>query len=427
MIMSSATQRRLSIRLFVRMLVFAVVGVQWAQAQTLTVLHRFEDKTGGGYPLAGLFLDKEGNLFGTAAGGGRNSCSEGCGVVFNLDKANKETVLHRFTGADGYSPDANLIEDASGNFYGVTEDGGFDNCGAGCGTVFRVDKSGKTTVLYEFTGGTDGGIPNGSLTQDAEGNLYGATFSGGDLSRCSPIGCGVLFKLDKTGKETVLYAFAGTTDGTNPNGGLVRDVAGNLYGTTAGGGISTCVAGCGTVFKVSRTGKETVLHRFKVGTDGVVPYAGLVRDTNGNLYGTTAGGGQTTELCSAGCGTVFKVSNTGKETVLYRFKAGTDGVTPYAGLVLDPEGNLYGTTPWGGDPRCNDGFGARCGVVFKVDPTGKETVLHRFTGADGDGPYLGSLIWDGEGNLYGTTRFGGDLSCGGNGIGCGVVFKLAPR
>ncbi len=427
MIMSLAMHRRLSIPLSVRMLVFAVVGVQWAQAQTLTVLHRFEDNAGGGYPSAGLLLDKEGNIFGTASAGGRNSCSGGCGVVFKLDQANKETVLHRFTGPDGYSPDANLIADASGNFYGVTEDGGSGGCQVGCGTVFRVDKSGSTTVLYKFTGGTDGGTPSGSLTQDPEGNLYGATAYGGDLSRCSTIGCGVLFRLDKTGKETVLYAFAGTTDGANPNGDLVRDAAGNLYGTTTGGGISTCFGGCGTVFKLDMTGKETVLHRFKVGADGVNPYAGLVRDTNGNLYGTTAGGGRTTKLCSAGCGTVFKVSNTGKETVLYSFKAGTDGVTPYAGLVLDPEGNLYGTTPWGGDPKCKDGIGARCGVVFKVDPTGKETVLHRFTGADGDGPYLGNLIRDGESNLYGTTSWGGDLSCGENGIGCGVVFKLALR
>ncbi|HXM21194.1 MAG TPA: choice-of-anchor tandem repeat GloVer-containing protein [Terriglobales bacterium] len=427
---------------FAIMLAPAVVAVQSAQAQavgqvprprplptrnmTLTVLHKFEDKTDGGYPLAGLFLDKAGNLFGTTSLGGRNSCSDGCGIVFKLDKTNKETVLHRFTGRDGNSPDASLIADAAGNSYGITQDGGSGGCGVGCGTVFRVDKFGTTTVLYTFTGGADGGTPSGGLIEDADGSVYGATFWGGDLSGCSTNGCGVLFKLDRFGSETVLYSFAGKVDGANPNGGLVRDARGNFYGTAAYGGDSSCYLGCGAVFELDKNGHFTVLHSFTAGADGVYPYAGLIRDTKGNLYGTTAGGGKPAKLCPTGCGTVFKVGKTGEETVLYSFKGGTDGVTPYAGLIRDAAGNLYGTTPWGGDPTCSDGIGGRCGVVFKVDSTGKETVLYRFKGADGDGPYRGSLVRDAAGNLYGTTSYGGNLSCGGTGIGCGVVFKLTP-
>jgi uncharacterized repeat protein (TIGR03803 family) len=407
-------------------LVLAGDAVQAAHAQTVTVLYKFKDDAHGGFPESGVVMDAKGNLYGTAIAGGSNSCNEGCGVVFKLDPAGKESVLHSFSGSDGEAPDANLLLDGEGNLYGVTEDGGSGGCGVGCGTVFKVDKLGKTTVLYGFTGGADGGTPSGSLIEDADGNLYGATFWGGNLSGCLTNGCGVLFKLDRFGSETVLYTFSGKADGANPNGGLIRDARGNLYGTAAYGGDSSCYLGCGTVFKLNTNGQFTVLHSFSAGTDGVYPYAGLIRDTKSNLYGTTAAGGKTTKFCSAGCGTVFKVSKTGEETVLYSFEGGTDGVTPYAGLIFDPAGNLYGTTPWGGDLKCNNGIGFGCGVVFSIGPTGKETILYRFKGADGDGPYRGSLMRDAAGNLYGTTRFGGVLSCGGFGIGCGVVFKLTP-
>ena len=145
--------------------------------------------------------------------------------------------------------------DGEGNLYGVTEDGGSGGCGVGCGTVFKVDKLGKTTVLYGFTGGADGGTPSGSLIEDADGNLYGATFWGGNLSGCLTNGCGVLFKLDRFGSETVLYTFSGKADGANPNGGLIRDARGNLYGTAAYGGDSSCYLGCGTVFKLNTNGQ----------------------------------------------------------------------------------------------------------------------------------------------------------------------------
>jgi uncharacterized repeat protein (TIGR03803 family) len=405
-------------------LVLARDAVQAAHAQTITVLYKFKDDAHGGFPLSGVVMDAKGNLYGTAIAGGNNSCDEGCGVVFKLDPAGKESVLHSFAGSDGEAPDANLLRDGAGNLYGVTEDGGSGGCGVGCGTVFKVDKLGKTTVLYEFTGGADGGTPSGSLIEGADGNLYGTTAGGGDLSGCFTTGCGVVFKLDRFGRETVLYTFSGQADGANPSGDLVRDAEGNLYGTAAEGGDTSCYLGCGTAFKLNSTGEFTVLHSFTAGAGGSGPTAGLIRDVKGNLYGTTAGGGRFS-TCPAGCGTVFKLDATGRQTVLYRFKGGRDGVDPVPSLIRDAKGNLYGTTSGGGDLKCSDGVGSGCGVVFKLDPAGKETVLHRFKGMDGDSP-VASLAQDANGNLYGTTFFGGDLKCGPSGIGCGVVFKITP-
>jgi uncharacterized repeat protein (TIGR03803 family) len=265
--------------------------------------------------------------------------------------------------------------------------------------VFEVDTTGKETVLHTFRPGRskDGSYPTGGLVRDAKGNLYGATSAGGAT------GNGTVFKLDKTGKETVLYSFCpmkNCADGASPNGDLVRDPSGNLYGTTTTGGYYSY----GVVFKVSETGKETVLYTFTGGADGGEPAAGLVRDAAGNLYGTTP-------ESSPGAGVVFKVSETGKETVLYTFTGGADGSIPRARLVRDSAGNLYGTTFYGG---------SHYGVVFKLDTTGKETVLYTFTGgADGRNPEAG-LVRDAAGSLYGTTVLGGFS------YGYGVVFELTP-
>jgi uncharacterized repeat protein (TIGR03803 family) len=252
------------------------------------------------------------------------------------------------------------------------------------------------------------------LVRDHAGNLYGTTVDGrGGLSVCSG-GCGVVYKLGRTGKETVLYSFTGGADGGSSYAGLVRDKAGNLYGTTTGGGIY----GQGTVFKLDATDKETVLYCFTGGMDGGTPGARLLRDNAGNLYGTTQYGGDLS--CSVsfppGCGVVFKLDPAGKETVLHSF-TGPDGSLSFTGLVRDAAGNLYGTTAFGG--------ASGNGVVFKVDPAGKETVLHSFTGgADGANPYA-SVVRDAAGNLYGTTYAGGNTGgfCSKYG-GCGVVFKL---
>lgn len=218
------------------------------------------------------------------------------------------------------------------------------------------------TTLYTFTG-PDGSVPFAGVIRDSAGNLYGTTFYGGAYFSSQPYGFGVVFKLDPSNNETVLYSFAGGTDGAGPYGGVVRDSAGNLYGTTSAGGSPTCQ--CGTVFKVSSSGKETVLYRFRGGTDGAFPWGGVIRDSAGNLYGTTYGGGY------SGYGTIFKIDASGKESVLYRFRGGSDTYTPLSSLIRDSEGNLYGTTCECG-PNTPDQGG---GVLFKLDTSNQLTVL----------------------------------------------------
>jgi uncharacterized repeat protein (TIGR03803 family) len=238
-------------------------------------------------------------------------------AVFATQSAQAQTynLLHSFTGgADGATPDAGLVLDAAGNLYGTTVAGGASNLG----TVFKLDKTGKETLRYSFLGGADGATPYAGLILDGAGNLYGATEVGGASNS------GTVFKLDTTGVETLLYSFTGGADGT-PDVGLVRDAAGNLYGTTFAGGAPSF----GTVFKLDTTGTETVLYSFTGGADGGSPFGGLVRDAAGNLYGTTIEGGVDRAPCEAdgyrGCGVVFKLDPTGTETVLYTFTGGRTG------------------------------------------------------------------------------------------------------
>jgi uncharacterized repeat protein (TIGR03803 family) len=313
------------------------------------------------------------------------------------------TVLYNFTGAsDGGNPNAGLIQDAKGNLYSTTTAGGTSNSGV----VFELNPKGTETVLHSFTGGSDGGYPYAGLVRDAAGNLYGTTYYAGAS------GAGVVFKVvPKTKTETVLYGFTGGSDGEWPYAGLVLDTAGNLYGTTLDGGAS----GSGTAFKVvPKTKKETVLYSFTgSGGDGAYPFAGLVRDSSGNLYGVTVAGG------TSGYGTVFKVAKTGKETVLYSFTGGADGGYPiYGYLVRDSAGNLYGTTEIGG----TYGYG----TVFKVSAKGTETVLYSFTGGADGGEPISGLVRDAKGNLYGTTFEGGSNSCQGY-TGCGTVFEVSAK
>jgi uncharacterized repeat protein (TIGR03803 family) len=384
-----------------------------AQAQTYNVLYKFKGNPDGANPPAGLIQDAMGNFYGITEGGG---VSNG-GTVFKLSKTG-ETVLYSFCPGgppctDGAGP-AGLIQDAPGNFYG-TAYGGTGCGGTGCGVVFKLDTTGKETVLYNFCLGgipcADGEGPTRGLIQDASGNFYGTTSIGGNTGCANGYGCGTVFKLDVNGKETVLHMFSrGADDGAYPGAGVIQDSEGNLYGTTFQGGAYNR----GTVFKLNNAGVLTVLYSFRP----KLPYSGgpggLIQDAVGNLYGTNWTGGENNN------GQVFKVGNTGKETVLYRFKDGADGQFP-AGVIRDSKGNLYGTTVYGN--RC--GHHGGCGVVFKLNKTGKLTVLHSMTGgADGRNPY-GGVIRDAEGNLYGTTFYGGDLSCG-QGQGCGLVFKLTP-
>jgi uncharacterized repeat protein (TIGR03803 family) len=379
---------------FAVMFLLGTVPAPRAQAQTLTVLYSFKNPPDGAVPYGRLVRDRAGNLYGTTDQNG----AFGYGMVFKVDQRGNETVLHSFTGSpDGADPLAGLVRDKTGNLYGTTAGGG----ASGYGTVFKVDQRGKETVLYSFTNSPDGAYPYAGLVRDKAGNLYGTTTGGGSSN------VGTVFKVDPTGKETVLHSFT-YLDGAAPYAPLVRDKAGNLYGTTSYGG-SACFppSGCGTVFKLDTSGKETVLYSFTGSPDGAYPYAGLVRDKAGNLYGTTQEGG------SSGYGTVFMVDLTGKETVLYSFTNSPDGAYPFAGLVRDKAGNLYGTTVYGGDSPC-----LGCGTVFMVDTSGNETVLHNFTNSPDDGahPYAG-LVRDKACNLYGTTINGGFFYFG-------TVFKL---
>ena len=281
-----------------------------------------------------------------------------------------EVVLHNFAGppATGADPLAGLASDAAGNLYGTTPDGGAGNSGV----VFKINPAGGETVLYSFTGGADGGSPQAGVTLDSAGNIYGTTSAGGGKA-----GAGVVFKLDPSGHETVLYAFTGGADGSAPYAGVIRDASGNLYGTTRYGGAM----GLGTVYKLDTSGHETALYSFKGGTDGYGPMSGLVLDPAGNLYGTMA----TANGCNCS-GIVYKVDPSGNQTILYSFTDAVHGGFPSGGLIIDAAGNLYGTASFGGII----GSLVASGVVYRVSPSGQETVLYTFSGgADGGGPYGG--------------------------------------
>lgn len=291
--------------IFVTFLLALAIAAQPVHAQTFKVLHTFHGPNGSG-PGGVLIRDSAGNLYGTTGTGGTGRCGNyGCGTAFKLNKNGKQIWLYSFKGLDGEAPYAGLLRDAAGNLFGTTVYGGKSNqdeCPFRCGVVFKVDKTRKETVLHKFTGDPDGYFPEALLVQDSAGNLYGTTYLGGAH------GLGTVFKVDKSGKETVLYSFAGTPDGSGPYPGVTLDAAGNLYGVTNGGGNGTaCDFGCGTVFEVDTTGKETILHDFEGGQDGAGADSVLLFDSEGNLYGTTAAGGSG-ECGGTGCGTVFELS-----------------------------------------------------------------------------------------------------------------------
>jgi len=412
--------------IFVTFLI-ASVAIQSAQAQTFKVFHTFHGKDGAA-PVGQLVRDRAGNLYGTTVLGGTGKCQGGCGAAFKMNKSGKMVWVHSFNGANGRQPLAGLLRDVAGNLFGTTADGGRINnhiCSIGCGVMFKLDKAGRETVLHRFTGRPpDGYFPESLLVEDSAGNLYGTTITGGTN------GAGTVFELDAAGKETILYSFTGGPDGCGPDPGVILDAAGNLYGVTSGGGDAGC-NGDGVAFKVDTAGNETVLHTFG-GPDGSGPDSVLLFDSQGNLYGTTAIGGSSANChYEGGCGTIFELSpqnGSWSETVLYNFcslSGCTDGQEPLRGpLVRDATGNLYGTTYFGGNVNLCNGS---CGVVFKLDAAGKETVLHTFTGGkDGAFPW-GGLSAGPAGSLYGAAQVGGDLECkAGNGQGCGTVFKITP-
>lgn len=371
-----------------------------ALARKIYPLHAFGGGSDGYYPRGNLIADAAGNFYGTTEGGGVSSVG---GTVFKLAPDGTETILHAFTGgSDGETPYAGLVLDSAGNLYGTTISGGT----AGLGVVFKVAPDGNESVLHTFTGGKDGMVPYASLVR-RKGILYGTTYWGGSNYRCTnQNGCGMVFALAKDGTMTVLHAFSGGSDGGFPAGGVIADKSGNLYGTTQYGGSASCGLGCGTVFEIPFGGKEKVLHAFTNGSDGFQPIGVLTADNAGNLFGATYAGG------SHSAGTVYKVTSKGSETVLYSFTGGNDGGNPYAGVIADASGNLYGTTGEGGK------IGYGYGVIFKLATNGKLSVLHTFCYdcKTGSRPAAG-LLADSQGNMYGTATEAGHY-------GGGTVFEL---
>jgi len=397
--------------------VVAIAATQAAQAQTYQVIHNFTGAGDGVNPRAGLTKDAAGNLYGTTRDGGKY----GLGVVFKLAHKSSGwvlTPLYSFAGGnDGANPDAKVIFGPDGSLYGTTAIGGGGGCGGdGCGTVFKLTipatacKSAlcgwTETVIYRFMGGSDGQGPAYSdLIFDQAGILYGTTRFGGLA------GGGTVYQLTPSGggwMENVIHSFAGSPDGYSPNSGVILDGAGNLYGTTYYGGTD----GVGTVYQLTPSGSgwaENIVHDFPgSGEDGVVPACGLIFDPLGNLYGATPAGG------SGGGGTVFELTPSGGNwtfSVLYNFNAGTG---PYASLIMDATGNLYGTTFTVGAY----GYGS----VFKLTFAGDGwtyTDLYDFTGGNDGASPESTPVFDVAGNLYGTTS-------GGGAYGSGAVFEITP-
>jgi len=384
----------------------------WA-ASRYKVLYKFTGGADGSQPYAGLIFDTSGNLYGTTDQGG----ASGDGTVFKLTKNSDgswtESVLYSFAGGtDGADPWARLTFDASGNLYGTTSSGGASSAG----TVFQLaPNSGGTwteSLLYSFSGGSDGASPYGGLIFDPSGNLYGTTYFGGAS------GDGVVYKLtpnsNGTWTESVLNTFTGGQDGGNPGylGNLTFDPAGNLYGTAAYGGGS----GAGVVYKLTPnsdgTWTESVLHTFTGGKDGAIPTGTLIFGPAGRLYGNATYGG-------VGLGNVFKLTLGAKgkwyEHVLYIFQGNQDGAYPNGGVVRDTAGNLYGTTSAG----INTHGGV--GQLYKLVPRRglwKKYVPHYFEGPPRDGAdSWAPVVFDAAGNLYGTAGDGWNTGC------CGVVFE----
>lgn len=390
--------------------------------QTLTTLVTFN--SANGRDPGALIQGANGNFFGLTSEDGVNLG----GTIFEMTSSGKLIAQFDFNGfdaIDGEFPVGMLVQ-ANGSLYGTTAGGGSGSAG----TVFAT-AGGKVSVLYSFcsqTNCTDGAYPNAGLIPGRDGNFYGTTYQGGSGAQCNS-SCGTVFEISPQSKLTTLYNFcsqANCSDGSVPFGGLVQGSDGNFYGTTTFGGNMRCQGGgCGTVFRLTRDGELTTLYNFCSKSncaDGALPSASLVEGSDGNLYGTTQQGGLPSSRCLAntfGCGTVFKITPAGELTTLHVFctKANcVDGVAPNAPLILGKDGNLYGTTYFGGTN------GPYAGTVFQITPAGKLTTLYSFCAqancADGASPSA-ALLEAANGTFYGTTSGSGGEE------GMGSVFRLS--
>lgn len=396
-------------------MLFAITAPCEAQGDTsYRIVYAFTGGSDGALPNSALTRDSAGDLYGTTEYGGDTRCNGGygCGTVYELTVAGKLKVLYTFASGDGIGF-GGLILDGSGDLYGASGNGG----SSGCGTIYEIAQNGAHSVIYTFLGGNDGCGPNG-LIRDQAGNFYGTTALGGGAGCGSTDGCGTAFRIAPDGVETQLYVFKGTAqnDGYYPNGTLLRDKHGNLYGTTIYGASATLChnrynSGCGTVFEISPKGLETIRYAFQGGSDGAYPSAApLVADSDGNLYGSTQGGGGHNK------GTIFRLAPDGTETLLYAFAKARNGDIP-TGVIRDKsDGHLFGTTTFGGP--------SDDGVVFALQPDGKQTVLHSFgSGNDGDMPIAPPTM--NAGMLYGTTLYGGGTNVCATYTTCGTIFAIA--
>jgi uncharacterized repeat protein (TIGR03803 family) len=398
--------RRLSLVLIVLITVSALMTVS-AEAKGFRLLYTFSGSTDGSGPTY-MVQASDGNFYGTTYSGG----AYGYGTVFKIDNKGKEAVLYSFQGsADGSAPQG-VVMDSIGNLWGTTQNGGT----YGFGTLFKIAPDGHA-VWHSFQGYPgDGAGPVGPPILDQNGNLYGITMQGGNGS-CqigSWQGCGVVYALDTfSGYVGIVHNFQGwPTDGAIP-AALILGSKGGFFGTTSLGGTTNCTnntPGCGIVFKISSTGKEVILHSFTGAShDGDSP-TGLLVDAQGNIYGTTVQGG------TWGGGEVYELPSHGKITKLYSFKGGSSGQNPIGSLVRDNIGNTYGTTEYGPTHGCS---GSGCGTIFKVSPKGKHNLLFAFPDGAQDGvvPTTG-LMRTSSGVLYGVTQFGG--------AGYGVAYEFVP-
>jgi len=417
----SATAFGLGTAILGAIFVLSTFAAESAQAQTFKVLHEFTGGVDGANPSAGLTLGRAGGLYGTSSGSAEGTIGTGFTITDSQSNWLLDPVYQFVQFGHGLYPNSRLILGPDGSLYGTTWKGGSAGCGGqGCGVVFKLQPPATIacrsafcpwteTVLYTFTSAEDGSYL-GPVIFDAAGNIYGTTYYGGTAD-CQ---CGTVYKLTSSGGiwlKTTLHSFDGT-DGAGPDGLLLLDGAGNLYGTAILGGSSND----GILYELSPSGEswtETVRHSFQ-SSDGVYPNGGLIADSSGNLYGVTEEGGPT------GLGTVFRLRQPGNWTfeTLYSFTSFSTGVDPRGPLVIDSAGNLYGVTDYGA-------FGE--GTVFKLTFSNQiwsATDLHDFDGTDGR--FLNSgLVIDANGNLYGTAFGDSNLNnCYPN--GCGNIWEITP-
>lgn len=405
-----------------------------------SVLHSFTNQGDGEFPEGGLIMDSAGNLYGTTFGALEGNvpgkhCPKTCGTAFGFTSDGSTQVSsYDFTGDGGAFPTGELLKQGK-YFYGTTEFGPATACGGlGCGTAYqlRIRKNGHVVEkkLFKFcrdTNCSDGAFPHGTLIADKSQNLYGITTAGGSgngwLCGSSFGGCGVIYKIPSTGDRTVIYSFCSMpncADGAVPLGSLLLDKNANIYGTTQFGGANTA----GTIFRLAPDGTYTVLYNFCTTpscADGAVSQAALFQDKDGNLFGTTKYGGDPTCADGLGCGVAFKFAppyGPSDYTILHRFTGGdTDGQFPQSPLVADAAGNLYGTTLRGGGQTCTGGGTTGCGTVFVIVPDTSTSILHSFGGTDGTHPAGALLLKDGI--LYGAAREKGDPVCT-----CGTLYTI---